>query len=145
MITVIVVKEEQYGFTLPECILKGGGCKQCRPRSDRSIGSGLILVCTVCSDVTVPILIAFTVLSLILGHTGWKKEILNFEPHFTICWCVRNCSRMVNSAGLDQTALRSSLIRVFTVAQGTSSSCNRFKFSIKVITRCLADTAKIRN
>ena len=34
-------------------------CQQCRPRSDCSLRSNLIWVCTVCSDLSVPILKSF--------------------------------------------------------------------------------------
>ena len=58
MITVLVVQVEQYGLTLPECIQKGG---------DRIASSvdpeqtAPIWFCTVCPDLSVPILRIFTV------------------------------------------------------------------------------------
>ena len=65
MITVIVVKVERYGFTLPECIQKGGdGIANSVDPDQTAPRSSLFWVCTVCSDLSVPILGIFTVLSI---------------------------------------------------------------------------------
>ena len=62
MITVIVVKVERYGFTLPECIQKGGdGIANSVDPDQTAPRSSLFWVCTVCSDLSVPILRTFTV------------------------------------------------------------------------------------
>ena len=62
MITVIVVKVERYGFTLPECIQKGGdGIAYSVDPDQTAPRSSLFWVCTVCSDLSVPILRTFTV------------------------------------------------------------------------------------
>ena len=66
MITVIVVKVERYGFTLPECIQKGGdGIANSIDPDQTAPRSSLFWVCTVCSvlhGVSVTILRIFTVL-----------------------------------------------------------------------------------
>ena len=63
MITVIVVKVERYGFTLPECIQKGGdGIANSVDPDQTAPRSSLFWVCTVCSDLSVPILRTFTVM-----------------------------------------------------------------------------------
>ena len=63
MITVIVVKVERYGFTLPECIQKGGdGIANSVDPDQTAPRSSLFWVCTVCSDLSVPIHRIFTVL-----------------------------------------------------------------------------------
>ena len=65
MITVIVVKVERYGFTLPECIQKGGDGKANSVDPDQTAPRGsLFCVCNVCSDLSVPILRTFTVVTL---------------------------------------------------------------------------------
>ena len=62
MITEIVVKVERYGFTLPECIHKGGdGIPNSVDPDQTAPRSSLFWVCTVCSDLSVPILRTFTV------------------------------------------------------------------------------------
>ena len=62
MITVIVVKVERYSFILPECIQKGGdGIANSEDPAQTASRSSLFWVCTVCSDLSVPILGTFTV------------------------------------------------------------------------------------
>ena len=62
MITIIVVKVERYGFTLPECIQKGGdGIANSVDPDQTAPRSSLFWVCTVCLDLSVPILRTFTV------------------------------------------------------------------------------------
>ena len=64
MITVIVVKVEWYGFTQPECIQKGGdGIANSVDPDQTAPRSSLFWVCTVCSDLSVPILRTFTVIN----------------------------------------------------------------------------------
>ena len=60
MKTIIVVKVQRCGCTLPECIQKGGDgiANGVDPDQTRS---SLFWVCTVCSDLSVPILRIFTV------------------------------------------------------------------------------------
>ena len=56
MITLIVVKVERYGFTLPESIQKGGdGIANSVDPDQTAPRSSLFWVCTVCSDLSVPI------------------------------------------------------------------------------------------
>ena len=62
MITIIAVKVERYGFTLPECIQKGGdGIANSVDPDQTAPRSSLFWVCTVSSDLSVPILRTFTV------------------------------------------------------------------------------------
>ena len=62
MITLIVVKVERYGFTLPECIQKGrDGIANSVDPDQTAPRSSLFWVCIICSDLSVPILRIFTV------------------------------------------------------------------------------------
>ena len=62
MIMVIVVKVERYGFTLPECIQKGGdGIANSVDPDQTAPRSSLFWFCTVCSDLSVQILRTFMV------------------------------------------------------------------------------------
>ena len=63
MITVIVAKVERHGFTLQECIQKGGDGIANSVDPDQTAP---FWVCAVCSDLSVPILRTFTVCKLIL-------------------------------------------------------------------------------
>ena len=67
MINVIVVKVVRNGFTLPECIQKGGDGIANRVDPDQ-IRSSLFWVCTVCSDLSVPIFRTLTVLCKIVKN-----------------------------------------------------------------------------
>ena len=59
---IIVVKVERYSFTLPECIQKvGDGIANSVDPDQTAPRSSLFWVCTVCSDLSVPILRTFTV------------------------------------------------------------------------------------
>ena len=62
-VELIVVKVERYGLTLPECIQKGGdGIANSVDPDQTAPRSSLFWVCTVCSDLSVPILRTFTVI-----------------------------------------------------------------------------------
>ena len=79
MITVIVVKVEQYGFTLQECIQKGrDGIANSVDPDQTAQRSSLFWVCTVCSDLSVPILRTFMVAFF---FTLW-----NYSGEFQIRW-----------------------------------------------------------
>ena len=68
MITVIVVKVEGYGLTLPECIQKGGdGIANSVDPDQTAPRSSLFWVSTVCSDLSVPLPRTFTVMVLLLN------------------------------------------------------------------------------
>ena len=75
--TVIVVKVERYGCTLPECIQKGGDEMANGVDPDQTAPrSSLFWVCTVCSDLSVPILRTFTVVLVICIHSALLSQIL---------------------------------------------------------------------
>ena len=77
MITVIVVKVERYGFTLPECIQKcGDGIANSVDPDQTAPRSSLFWVCTVCSDLSVPILTTFTV-----TKNGVKRKHTHTDIH----------------------------------------------------------------
>ena len=92
MITVIVVKVERYGFTLPECIQKGGdGIANSVDPDQTAPRSSLFWVCTVCSDLSVPILKTFTVVlamqhesSLTLRLYLLPKALKNKHPNIQV-------------------------------------------------------------
>ena len=82
MITVIVIKVEQYGFTQPECIQKDGDGITNNVDPDQTapyIRSSLIWVCTVCSDLSVPILRNFTELASQSQFSGARKFTLRYQ------------------------------------------------------------------
>ena len=80
MITVIVVKVKRYGFFTARMHpnRSGWNSKQCRPRSDCSMRSSLIWVCTVCSDLSVPILGTF--MEVIINHYQFVWKMLHANP-----------------------------------------------------------------